>query len=258
LLPECAHGQNGGAVKPLPFGGTNRPQAGAAGRLQPQRRVAAFRMFIGTACTKAAAMMPRGVVHIIDDDDGVRSSCAALARSAGIRVAEYGTAEEFLARYQGERPGCVLLDLVLPGMGGLEALALFRERGIALPVIVMTGYGSVAAAVASLKGGASDFFEKPINAIDLLRQIRHLLANDAEAAKASKRSADVSRRLKELSQREQEVLERIARGERSKSIATDLQISSRTVDAHRASIMRKLGVRSLAELLRVWLTALVP
>ena len=194
------------------------------------------------------------VVHVVDDDAGVRRSLERLLDAAGFRVICYESAQEFLDAAQGGAGGCVLLDLRMPGMDGLELQARLFKSGISLPVIVMTGQGDVQSAVRAMKAGAVDFIEKPYDDETLLQAIETALATaappdrDREAAKAAKR-------IMALSPRERQVLDALVAGRPNKMIAFDLGISVRTVEVHRARMMNRLGVRQLAEAIRLAVTA---
>ena len=189
-------------------------------------------------------------VHIVDDDAAVRRSLERLLDSAGLKTVSYEGAATFLDAAAGLSGGCVLLDLRMPGMDGLELQARLLQLGIALPVIVMTGQGDVHSAVRAMKAGAVDFIEKPYNDEALLSAIEAALARagrrdqDGEAAEAKERIAA-------LSPRERQVLDALMAGRPNKVIAYDLGISVRTVEVHRARMMGRLGVRQLAEAIHI-------
>ena len=190
-------------------------------------------------------------VFIIDDDDAVRASLRLLLESEGHAVADYPDAEQFLATCNAASRGCVISDIQMPGCSGLELQAMLEARGIALPLIMLTGHADVPAAVQSLKAGAVDFIEKPFDPPQLLEQVRLALTLDA-ARHASE--ADEQRRrslLGRLTPREHEVASLVARGGSNKAVAFDLGISERTVELHRGRAMKKLEVRTLAELVRL-------
>jgi FixJ family two-component response regulator len=196
-----------------------------------------------------------GVVYVIDANGADRSRALRVVASTGIAAAGYATVGDFLRQYDGHRPGCVLLELVVPDIGGLQALARFRAQAVALPVIMLTAYGNVPAAVASLKAGAIDFFEKPFSAHELLQCIHAALAADRTAARLLESASEAATRFDALSPRELEVVRLLAQGNSSKAIGRALQVSPRTIDAHRANILRKVGARSVAALVRLWLAA---
>lgn len=188
-------------------------------------------------------------VYVVDDDDAVRASLELLLRSAGHRVHGFASAAEFM---DGGPPGagCLLLDLRMPGMSGLDVQAELHARGDALPVIFISGHGDVAAASRALRAGAVDFVEKPYDATTLLERIDEALQRDREERRRRTRRAELLARLDTLTPREREVLDGVAAGAASKVIAADLGISERTVELHRARAMKKMAARSPAELVR--------
>lgn len=192
-----------------------------------------------------------GTVYIIDDDPAVRDAVGMLAESAGLAMQRYSDAAEFLAACSDECRGCAVVDLRLPGLDGLDLQAELRRRGIELPLIFLTGYGDVSAAVQALKAGAVDFLEKPFDDAELLEAIQRAIAVDAEHRQRRSQDADAAERLALLTPREREVMERIAAGKANKVIALELGISERTVELHRSRVMHKLGVGSVAELVRL-------
>jgi two-component system, LuxR family, response regulator FixJ len=196
------------------------------------------------------------VVHVIDDDIGVRQSLAFLLSTAGLAVRVHESAVAFLAALPEAQGGCIVTDVRMPGMDGLELQRRLRENKIGLPVIVMTGHGDVALAVEAMKAGAVDFIEKPFDDEILLRAIRSALARHAQAAENEARRADIRGRLDHLSERERAVLDGLVAGKPNKVIAYDLGISPRTVEVYRANVMTKMQAESLSELVRmVLLTA---
>jgi two-component system response regulator FixJ len=196
------------------------------------------------------------VVHVIDDDIGVRQSLAFLLSTAGLAVRVHESAVAFLAALPDAQGGCIVTDVRMPGMDGLELQRRLRENKIGLPVIVMTGHGDVALAVEAMKAGAVDFIEKPFDDEILLRAIRSALARHAQAAENEARRADIRGRLDHLSERERAVLDGLVAGKPNKVIAYDLGISPRTVEVYRANVMTKMQAESLSELVRmVLLTA---
>jgi FixJ family two-component response regulator len=191
----------------------------------------------------------------VDDDAAVRAALAALFGTVGIACAAYASAEEFLAAADTGTRGCLLLDVRMPGMGGLELQRVLRDRGIAIPVIVITGHGDVSMAVRAMKAGAADFIEKPFNGQELIDRVKECLQADAESRRERVLREEAISLLRQLTRREEEVLERVVAGRPSKVIAAELEISEKTVDVHRSNIMRKTGTRSVAELVRLWLRA---
>jgi RNA polymerase sigma factor (sigma-70 family) len=194
-------------------------------------------------------------VYLIEDDASVRDSIALMLGLAGYRTALFADAESFLAAVRGEAGGCVLTDLRLPGLSGLELQAELRARGIRLPVIVITAHGDVASARRAFLAEAVDFIEKPFEEEPLRAAIEAALAREREhRAREEARRADAAR-LAALTAREREVLEQAALGLHAKEIARALGISPRTVEVHKTRIMAKLGVRNVAELVRFALAA---
>jgi two-component system response regulator FixJ len=190
-------------------------------------------------------------VHVVDDDPAVRDSLRMLLDAAGLSVAVHETAEAFLGAAPSLAVGCVLTDLRMPGLGGLELQRRLQELGLPAPVIVMTGHGDVPTAVEAMKGGAVDFLEKPFDDEQLLNAVRRALLAGA-ARRAAKAAAEAAaRRLAALTPREHEVLEGLVAGRTSKAIALDLGASPRTIEVHRLRVMEKLQVRSLPELVRL-------
>ena len=191
------------------------------------------------------------VVHIVDDDPTVRRLLRGIVESGGWATEIYESAEKFLAAYAGERPGCLLLDMQMPGMSGLELLRMLKDRGSLLSVIMVTGHGDVALAVQAMKDGALDFIEKPVTALRILETVP--LAVNWSLAEFGKRQtrAEKERRLSRLTERERQVLDRVVQGEINKKVAKGLGISEKTVEVHRARLMRKLNATSLADLIRI-------
>lgn len=191
------------------------------------------------------------VVHLVDDDGAIRRSAGFMLKTSGYQVRSYESGVELLKDHRDLIEGCILLDIRMPGMDGLEVQQALRDKGVTLPVIIMTGHGDVGLAVRAMKSGAIDFIEKPFEKATLLGAIEQGLnrLRDAETGRALARDAGV--RLQGLTQREREVLDGLAKGLPNKTIAYDLGISPRTVEIHRANLMTKLGVRSLSEALRI-------
>ena len=192
-----------------------------------------------------------GTVFLIDDDPGVRDSLALLLSLKGLSTQLFASAESFLETYQPDQAGCVLTDLRMPGMTGLELQAALRERRLDLPVVVLTAHGDVATARAALKNGAFDFLEKPIDDATLLDVLHNALRVDRERRAAATARSSSDRRMERLTEREREILSLLAAGHQNRDIATQLGISPRTVEVHKARIMEKLACRSLADLIRM-------
>jgi RNA polymerase sigma factor (sigma-70 family) len=190
-------------------------------------------------------------VFIVDDDAAVRDSLALLLELKGFRTRQFASAEAFLDEYRPESPGCVVLDLRMPGMTGLELQAELAQRGAKLPVIVITAHGDVATTRVALKGGAIDFIEKPIDDEVLVAAIGVALDRDARERAEAQTSASVAERLARLTGREREVLVLVADGKHNREIAAELGISPRTVEVYKARLMEKLQVRRLPDLVRL-------
>ncbi|HOY02624.1 MAG TPA: response regulator transcription factor, partial [Zoogloea sp.] len=183
-------------------------------------------------------------------DEALRDSLAWLLESQGFKVAAFASAEDFLKAWRPEFNGCLLLDVRMPGMSGLELHERLRAQYSTLPIIFITGHGDVPMAVAALKKGAVDFIEKPFNDTELLRLVSQCLVSEQEHRARRRQDAEVSRRLDQLTQREREVLDLIIAGKLNKQIADVLGISIKTVEVHRARVMEKMAAQSLAELVQ--------
>jgi two-component system response regulator FixJ len=195
-------------------------------------------------------MTGKRIVHVVDDDAAVRRALVRLLRSEGLVAVAYETALAVLNAAPSLSSGCILLDLQMPGMDGLELLARLGELGIELPVIVVTGHGDVPTAVRAMKAGAVDFIEKPIDETQLFAAIDAALSEKKFAVR-DRAVAGATQRMALLSPRERQVLKAIAVGRPSKLIAYDLGISVRTVEVHRAHMLDRLGVRNMAEAIRI-------
>jgi len=193
---------------------------------------------------------PDQIVHIVDDDEALRDSLVWMLEANGYHVVAYESAESFLAACDPDMTGCIVLDVRMPGMSGLELFEELGRRRCGLPVVFITGHGDVPMAVSALKKGAVDFIEKPFGERDMLRLVEQCLQLERDSRGKRRLEADTSRRLQHLTQREREVLELIIVGTLHKQIADVLGISIKTVEVHRARVMEKMGVNSLAELVQ--------
>jgi two-component system response regulator FixJ len=191
------------------------------------------------------------VVHLVDDDASVRRSVGFMLKTSGHQVQTYDSGAELLKNIAQLEQGCILLDIRMPGMDGLEVQQALQERGVGLPVIIMTGHGDVALAVKAMKAGAVDFIEKPFEKIALFSSLDEGFRRLSQKEVTGERRKDAEVKLQALTPRERDVLDGLAQGLPNKTIAYDLGISPRTVEIHRANLMTKLGVRSLSEALRI-------
>jgi two-component system response regulator FixJ len=189
------------------------------------------------------------VVHVVDDEPGVRESLVELLRSIGLEVHAHSSGEEFLADYDPSTPGCLLVDICMPGMSGLELHSQLVERGIGLPWIVLTGHADVAMAVEAMGMGACGFLEKPYRSHELLQLIKQAVEQGKKSYHTQLRRREVMTRFARLSPRELEVMNLVTEGAANKQIATRLGISERTVEVHRSRVMKKLSADTLVELL---------
>jgi len=191
------------------------------------------------------------VVHVVDDDPGFRDSLRSLLESDGLAVETYADAAEFLARFLPDRPACLLLDVRMPGMSGLQLQEELQTRGMRIPLVFITAHGDVAMAVAAVRRGALDFIEKPFDDEALIGLVRRALETDAEARGAAQRRKDLDARMSTLSARELEVLGRVVDGKLNKIVAEELGIAVKTVEFHRKRIMTKLQAKTTAELINL-------
>ncbi len=191
------------------------------------------------------------LVHLIDDEEAIRRSGSFMLKTAGFQVQSYESGVEFLKHAKTVETGCILIDIRMPHMDGLEVQQALIEQGITLPLIVMTGHGDVALAVRAMKAGAVDFIEKPFEKAVLVAALNEGFSRLDKASRDTERARDAALLLNGLTRRETDVLAGLAKGLPNKTIAYDLGISPRTVEIHRANLMSKLGVRSLSEALRI-------
>lgn len=192
--------------------------------------------------------MTPGIAHLVDDDDAIRDALSWLLRSRNIESRSWASAESFLADYRPDMRGCLILDIRMPGMSGPELFDRLLTEGCSMPAIFLTGHGDVPLAVQSLKKGAFDFIEKPCNDNELADRVIAALTLDGQRCRQEASTASIDTRLRSLSQREREVMDRILAGQYNKVIAAELNIAMRTVEVHRARIFEKMDVKSAVEL----------
>ena len=190
-------------------------------------------------------------VHVVDDDEAIRQSVGFLLRKAGYAVETYAAGTVFLKSVSRQTPGCLLLDVRMPEIDGLEVQERLAQQGIAMPVVMLTGHGDVTLAVRAIKAGAIEFLEKPFERAALLAAIEAALDHAARAGRGQLAAVDATTRLAALTTREGEVLSGMVTGQPNKLIAYDLGIATRTVEVHRARLMEKLSARSLSDVLRI-------
>ena len=200
-------------------------------------------------------MTDEQIVYVVDDDEDIREGFSLLLETVGQRYRVYSSAIEFLESFHAEMSGCLVLDIRMPRMSGLELQQKLGEQGSGLPIIFITGHGDIPMAVEAMRRGALDFVRKPFREQNVLDRINEALDLDAGKRKILLDRQQVLDRMGNLSEREREVLELVALGKMNKVVAADLGISERTVEVHRANVMKKLGVETLAQLVRVKITA---
>jgi FixJ family two-component response regulator len=193
-------------------------------------------------------------VYVVDDDDGMRRALDTLLSTVGYKTAVYARPSDFLAHYDANTSGCLVLDIRMPEMSGLELQQQLNRMGSMLPVIFITGHGDVPMAVQAMKEGAFEFIQKPFRDQELLDRINHALKQDAENRSTASRRSEIQHRLESLTPRERQVMDLIVEGRANKVIAIDLGLSERTVEIHRAKVMEKMGARSVAHLVKLHLT----
>ena len=193
----------------------------------------------------------KGTIYVVDDDDGMRRALTLLLSTVGFDTRAYARPSEFLANLKPDAAGCLVLDIRMPEMSGLELQQQLNQTGFMLPVIFITGHGDVPMAVQAMKSGAFEFIQKPFREQDLLDKVNHALRHDAESRQGLARRADVLKRLESLTPRERQVMDLVVEGGANKVIAIDLGLSERTVEIHRAKVMEKMGARSVAHLVKL-------
>jgi two-component system response regulator FixJ len=194
-------------------------------------------------------------VFVVDDDEAVRTSLRLLLKSVGLPVETYAAAQEFLDQFDPDRAGCLVLDIRMPGVSGLELQQHLNDQHSIMPIVFITGHGDVPMAVEAMQAGAVDFIQKPFRDQDLIDRINRALEKDREMRNALRERDEIRRRMSQLTPREREVLELVTQGKANKVIAGDLNVSQRTVEIHRARVMEKMGANSLAHLVRMVIEA---
>jgi len=200
-------------------------------------------------------MTGSATVFVVDDDDAVRDSLGLLMKSAGIQAEAYESAESFLAAFDPARFGCLVLDIRMPGMSGIELQRELNQRGSALPIIFITAHGDIPMAVDAVREGALDFVQKPFDDTELVTKVQRALADSMERYEEEMERAEIRHREASLTSREREVMAQVVDGKANKVIASDLGVSQRTVEIHRARVMEKMQAGSLAQLVRMVLVA---
>ena len=195
--------------------------------------------------------MEPSIVHVVDDDEDVRKGTARLITAAGFQARTYATASDFLEAVEPGSPGCLILDLRLPDHSGLDLQAVLTERGVPIPIVFVSGHGAIPDSVRAIRGGAVDFLTKPVDAKVLLAAVERALAQDEETRARRDRNEELRKRYERLTVREREVFLHLIRGQLNKQVAADLQITERTIKLHRANLLQKLEVGSMAELVRL-------
>ena len=198
-----------------------------------------------------AAPQIRPTVSIVDDDDAGRESLRWLIESVGLKVEAFASPIEFLEQFDGSHPGCLVLDIRLPKISGLDVLKTIRDRGIETPAIMITAFGDVPMAVRAMKNGAVDFLQKPFNDQELLDRIQQSIEDDYRLREVDKDRNEIMSRLEKLTVRDREVLSRLVQGKQNKQIAREMDISPKTVEAHRAKVMEKMRADSLVKLVQM-------
>ena len=191
------------------------------------------------------------IVFLVDDDASVLKGLGRLLAAAGFEISAFESPQQFLEHFDGSAPGCLVLDVAMPGLNGMELQQALTARGSALPIVFLTGHGDVPTSVQAMKRGAADFLTKPVDESDLLAAIRSAFEKGRELRKAQAETAEIERRLATLTPREREVLQHVVAGKRNKQVASELGTVEKTVKVHRARVMEKMQAQSLAELVRL-------
>ena len=196
-------------------------------------------------------------VFVVDDDEAIRKSLRWLIESVDLKVQTFESAQEFLEAYDPDVPGCLVLDVRMKGMSGLDLQEKLVEDDIRIPVIILTGHGDVPMAVRAMKGGAVDFLQKPVSDQVLLDHIQHALQEDSKGRESRAEDMLIQKRVEQLTKREKQVMQHVVNGMSSKEIASELGVSFKTIEAHRAKIMKKMKAKSVPHLIRMSLGGLL-
>lgn len=199
-------------------------------------------------------MNNKHLIHVIDDDAAILTSIAGFLTTRGFAVQTYPSAQDFLGTIESRATGCVVTDVRMRGISGIELVGKMKERRLSLPIIVMTGHADISLAIEVMKRGAVDLLEKPFNNADLVKAIREALANRNDQTAGDPQAETFRARFSTLTEREREVLARLLKGTPNKLIAHELGVSTRTIETHRATVMSKMNAGSIAELVRISLT----
>jgi len=197
----------------------------------------------------------KSTVYVVDDDQAIRHAMELLMRSVGLDYEIFHSADDFLSKHSNDRAGCLVLDIRMPGLGGLELQEKLNDMGSTLPIIFITGHGDVPMAVEAMQKGAVDFIQKPFRDQELLDRVSEALTTDQERRSAREEKAEVLSRIEKLTNRERQVLDLVVTGKPNKVIAYELGVSQRTVEIHRARVMEKMQAKSLADLVRMHLAS---
>ena len=195
--------------------------------------------------------LPVPTVHLVDDDPDLLKALQRLLQSAGLKTAAYGSAQAFLEGHDRDAPGCLVLDLSMPGLNGLQLQRELEQQGSPLAIVFLSGRGDIAASVQAMKRGATNFLTKPVDDTDLLAAVHEALATDRQRRRSHDERDRIAGRLASLTERERQVLEQVVAGRLNKQIAAELGTVEKTIKFHRANLMRKLGVRSVADLVKL-------
>ena len=196
-------------------------------------------------------MKPNALIHVVDDDESLRDALLDLLAAAGFEARGYASTGDFLLQPVPDRAGCVLLDVRMPGPSGLDLQAAMQRQGLGLPIVFLTGRGDIATTVQAMKRGATDFLTKPVDDTELLAAIQEALATDQQRRRTQAQRERMVASLAALTERERQVLEQVVAGRLNKQIAAELGTVEKTIKFHRANLMRKMGVRSVADLVKL-------